>query len=163
RTRLVADIRDRKLKESVRLLGLLPLPEGERCDAELLARYRVLHEYRRYARGLGPMSREVSVRTAEVGLQNLARTAGYADPIRLQWAMEAREVADLAQGPQSHTHDGVTVTLAIEQAQPVLTVQRGDKVLKAIPSNVRKNPKIAAIAERRTELKRQASRVKQSL
>jgi hypothetical protein len=161
---LVADIRDRKLKGSVRYLGLLPLPEGEKREAELLARYKVLHEYRRYARGLGPMSREESVRAATVGLENLARTAGYPDPIRLEWAMEAREIADLAAGPVSVTHDGVTVTLAIdEQAQPEITVRRGEKPLKAVPPSVRKNPKVAALAERRADLKRSASRVKQSL
>ena len=32
-------------------------------------------------------------------MENLARTAGYPDPIRLQWAMEAQEIADLAKGP----------------------------------------------------------------
>jgi hypothetical protein len=164
KSELVANIRDRKLKESVRLLGLLPLPEGERREADLLSRYKVLVEYRRYARSLGPMSREDAVRTAQVGLENLARTAGYPDPLRLEWAMEAAQLADLAAGPVSVTHDGVTVTLAIDaDSQPELTVQRGDKPLKAIPPAVRKHRKVAELTERRTELKRSASRVKQSL
>ncbi len=161
---LVAGIRDRKLKESVRLLGLLPLPEGERHQAELLSRYKVLVEYRRYARGLGPMSREDAVRTAQVGLENLARTAGYPDPLRLEWAMEAAGLADLVAGPVSVTQDGVTITLAIDaNAQPELTVRRGDQPLRGIPAAIRKHPKVAALAERRTELKRSASRIKQSL
>jgi hypothetical protein len=161
---LIAGIRDRKLKEPVRLLGLFPLGEGERREADLLARYKVLVEYRRYARGLGPMSREDAVRTAQVGMENLARTAGYPDPLRLEWAMEAAQLADLAAGPVSVTQDGVTVTLSIDAgAQPEMTVRRGDKALKAIPPAVRKHPKVAALAERRAELKRSASRVKQSL
>jgi hypothetical protein len=100
---LVADIRDRKLKESVRLLGLLPLPEGERREPELLSRFKVLVEYRRYTRTLSPMSREDAERTATVGLENLARTAGYPDPLRLEWAMEAKQIADLAAGPVTVT------------------------------------------------------------
>jgi hypothetical protein len=164
KSELIANIRDRKLKESVRLLGLFPLAEGERRQADLLARYKVLVEYRRYARSLGPMSREDAVRTSHVGLENLARTAGYPDPMRLEWAMEAAQLADLAAGPVSVTQDGVTVTLAIDaEAQPELTVRRGEKPLKAIPPAVRKQPKVAALAERRTELKRSASRVKNSL
>lgn len=161
---LVEGVKIRRLKESVRLLGLLPLPAGEKRDDELLTRYKVLQEYRRYARSLSPLSREDSVRTAEIGLQNLARTGGYPDPIRLEWAMEAREIGDLARGPISATHQGVTVTLALdEQAQAVLTVQRGDRVLKSIPSTVRQHPKIAYLAERKADLKRQASRMRQSL
>jgi hypothetical protein len=161
---LIDGVRHKRLKESVRLLGLLPLPEGAQRQADLLNRYRALQEYRRYAKSLGPMSREDALRAAQIGLENLARTAGYADPIRLEWAMEAHEVADLAAGPVAVTHQGVTVTLTLDaNAQAQLTVQRGDKTLKAIPSAVRKNPRIAALADRRTELKRQASRVKQSL
>ena len=37
---LVANVRDRKLKDSVRYLGLLPLPEGERREAEVLCATR---------------------------------------------------------------------------------------------------------------------------
>jgi hypothetical protein len=164
KSELVSEIRDRNLKESVRLLGLLPLPEGDKREHELLSRYKVLIEYRRYARSLGPLSREEAVRTATIGMENLALTAGYADPIRLEWAMEAKQIADLAEGPISVTAEGVTVTLSIStDAQPELTVQRGEKPLKSIPSAVRKNPKVATLVERRTDLKRQASRVKQSL
>jgi HEAT repeat protein len=161
---LVAGIRERQLRDSVRLLGLLPLSVGERREKDLLLRYRVIQEYRRYARGLSPMSRESAVRAGDVGLENLARTAGYPDPVRLEWAMEAREIADLAAGPLSATHQGITVTLALdEQSQPQLTIQRGDKPLKNIPSAVRKHRKIAALADRKTDLKRQASRMRLSL
>lgn len=161
---LISNIRDRKLKEPVRLLGLMPLPEGERREPELALRYKVLVEYRRYTKTLSPMSKEDAERTARIGLENLARTAGYPDPMRLEWAMEARELADLAQGPVSVTADGVTVTLAITpQAQPEVTVRRGDKPLKQVPPLVRKSPKVAALLERRTELKRSASRVKYSM
>jgi Family of unknown function (DUF5724)/Domain of unknown function (DUF4132) len=161
---LIVNVKQKRLKDSVRMLGLLPMPVGEKREAELHARYKVLHEYRRYARGLSPLSREEAVRIAEIGLENLARTAGYPDPIRLEWAMEAHEIADLAKGPISAAFEGVTVTLSLdEQAQAQLVIQRGDRVLKSIPATVRKNPKIALLAERRADLKRQASRMRQSL
>jgi hypothetical protein len=97
-------------------------------------------------------------------MENLARTAGFPDPVRLEWAMEAREIADLAAGPISATHLGVTVTLSLNaQAQAELTIQRGDKPLKSIPAPVRKNPKVAALAERKVDLRRQASRMRESL
>lgn len=80
---LIAGIRQRQLRDSVRLLGLLPLPEGDKREKDLMLRYKVIQEYRRYARGLSPMSRESAVRAGDIGLENLARTTGYADPIRL--------------------------------------------------------------------------------
>jgi hypothetical protein len=164
KSELVASIRDRQLREPVRLLGLLPLAGGEKREKDLLSRYKVLQEYRRYAKRLSPMSRESAVRTAEIGLENLARTAGFPDPVRLEWAMEAREIADLAAGPISASHAGVTVTLALdENAQPQLSVRRGEKELKNIPTEARKNPKVAALAERKTDLRRQASRMRESL
>jgi HEAT repeat protein len=161
---LIAGIRQRQLRDSVRLLGLLPVPDGDKRDKDLMLRYKVIQEYRRYARGLSPMSRESAVRAGDIGLENLARTAGYADPIRLEWAMEARAIADLAAGPIAVTQQGVTVTLALdEHAQPQLTVQCGDKTLKNIPSTIRKHPKVAVLADRKTDLKRQASRMRVSL
>jgi HEAT repeat protein len=161
---LIASIRVRQLRDAVRLLGLLPLANGDKRDKDLLQRYRVLQEYRRYARSLSPMSRESAVRAGDIGLENLARTAGYTDPIRLEWAMETHEIADLAAGPLTASHQGVTVTLALdEQAQVQFTVQRGDKPLKNIPSTIRKHPKIALLADRKSELKRQASRMRLSL
>jgi hypothetical protein len=160
---LVAGVRDRKLKESVRLLGLLPLAGGKR-EADLLGRCKVLQGYRRYARGLGPMSREGALRAYRVGLENLARTAGYPDPLRLEWALEAGEVADLAAGPVAVTHQGVTVTLTLdEQAWAQISARQGNKPLKAIPAAVRKHPTIRALCEREAELKRQAARMRQAL
>jgi hypothetical protein len=164
RSQLMDEVNNKKLKESVRLLGLLPLPEGDKREKELTIRYKALVEYRRYAKSLGAMSREGAVATANMGLENLARTAGYPDPIRLEWSMEATEYADLAGGSVSVTDDGVTVTLSIDAlAVPEVSIRRGEKPLKTIPPAVRKNAQVAELLEKRTELKRSASRVKQSL
>src|SRR5262249_28826866 len=152
---LVDRIKHKQSREAVRLLGLLPLASGDKRDGDLQGRYRVFMSYRRYARSLSPMGREGAQRDLEIGLSNLAQTAGYPDPTRLGWAMEGRELADLADGPISVAHEGVTVTLRIdEQVQPELTVRRGEKVLKSIPPAVRKQRKVSELCERRMELKR---------
>jgi hypothetical protein len=164
RTELVANIRKKHARESVRALGLLPLATGPARDEDLRSRYQVLHEYYRYARGLGAMSREGALHTAEVGIANLARTAGYADPLRFQWAMEARAVADLAAGPVNARGGDVSVTLALdEQGQPELTVTRKDKPVKSVPKEAKSNKKIAELLERAAELKRSRSHTRQSL
>jgi hypothetical protein len=164
RNDLIREVRVRKLKESVRLLGLMPLATGDKREADLQQRWKAIAEYRKYARGLSPLSREDAIRTGEIGLANLARTAGYADPNRLVWAMEWNEIQDLAGGPIVAKVGDVTVSLALDdQAQPVLTVQRGEHVLKAVPPKVRKQKAVATLLERRTALKQQASRIRYSL
>ncbi len=164
RSELLKEVRDRKLKGSVRLLGLMPLAKGEKRDADLHQRWKAINEYRKYARSLSPMSREDAIRTGEIGLANLARTAGYADPNRLIWAMEWNEIQDLAAGPVVASAGDVSVTLTLDdQANPVTTIQRGDKILKAIPPKVRKDKKIAALVDRRAALKQQASRIRWAL
>src|SRR5205807_4932964 len=55
---LINGVRNGKLRESARLLGLLPLARADKREADLVQRYKVLMEYRRYARSLSPMSRE---------------------------------------------------------------------------------------------------------
>ncbi len=161
---LVDGIRKRNLKENVRLLGLLPLAGGAKRDKDIADRYEVLQEYRRYANKLSSMTRPEALRACEIGLQNLAATAGYDDPMRLQWAMEAASTKDLAQGPVVVNKGDVSLTLSLdEQAVPELVIRRGDKVLKSLPKTVNKDSKFVELRERNKHLKRQASRVKQSL
>jgi hypothetical protein len=164
KARLVTEVRDKRLKESVRLLGLLPLAKGKAREQDLLERYHVLQEYSRYARQLGSMSREPALRAAEVGLANLARTTGYPDPVRLEWAMEAETVADLAQGPVTVRAGSAEVSLAIDaDGQPEITVVKQGKPLKAIPAEARRDPQVKELSARKTEIKRQAGRMRLSL
>ncbi|MEM7557793.1 MAG: DUF5724 domain-containing protein [Planctomycetota bacterium] len=165
KSELVAGIKNKRLKDHVRLLGLLPLENGAKRDKDIKDRYTVLLDYKKYARTLSGLTKPEAMRAQEVGSQNLARLAGYPDPLRLEWAMEAEAVRDLAKGPVSVTKDGVTVSLSInEESKPELTVQRGEKRLKNIPAATRKKHKdILELNERAKELRKSASRIKQSL
>ncbi|HXG11993.1 MAG TPA: DUF5724 domain-containing protein [Gemmataceae bacterium] len=161
---LVSAIRQKRRREEVRALGLLPLAKGKAREADLLDRYQVYQDYLRYARKLGSMSRDSALRAAAIGMQNLARTAGYPDPIRLEWAMETRTSSDLADGPVTVTVKEVSVTLGIDHlGQPEITVRKKDKPLKNIPPAIKKHKKVAALLERKAELKRQSARVRRSL
>ncbi|MBY0528119.1 MAG: DUF4132 domain-containing protein [Gemmataceae bacterium] len=162
---LVAEIRTKNLKESVRLLGLLPLPDDAvKLEAELSDRYKVLKEYERYARGLSALSKEPALQAARLGLENLAVTAGFPDPVRLEWAVTAREVADLGHGPVTVAVKGISVSLALTSLAEVEVTQTKDgKPLKSLPSDVRKIEKVAELLERKKALARTASNTKRSL
>ena len=78
--------------------------------------------------------------------------------------MEAKAVEDLADGPIEVVVDGVKVCLGIDPWGEVeLSVTKDGKTLSDIPAKLKKSRKIAALRQRKVELKRQASRIRPSL
>jgi len=161
---LVQRITKKRYQDAVRAIGLLPLADGKKREGDLLDRYKVIQEFRRGSKQFGSQRQASEKRAAQICQQNLARTAGYADPIRLEWTMEAKAVDDLADGPIEVVVDGVKVSLGIDPWGEIeLKVTKDDKPLADIPAKLKKQPKIAALRERRVELKRQAARIRPSL
>lgn len=162
---LVDSIQKKFRKDHVRLLGLLPLEKGAKQQQDVIDRYEVLQGYKKYARGLSSLSKPDAMRAVEIGMNNLARLAGYPDPLRMEWALEAASIQDLARGPVSVTRDNVTVTLLLDgDAKPQISVEKNGKKLKAIPAPLKKkHADVAELAERAADLRKKASRMKGSL
>ena len=152
-------------QDAVRALGLLPLPDDEAMRGEAVAiRYAILREFERGSKSFGAQ-RQASERTAaRIGVANLARTAGYSDPLRFTWAVEASQAADLADGPVRAERGDVTVTLSVTaEGTPELTVARAGRPLKSVPAALRKDQDVAALQARKADLAKQATRVRASL
>ncbi len=78
--------------------------------------------------------------------------------------MEAKETADLADGPIVVSAKDDEVSLAIDSdGNPDLTIIKNGKRLKSIPAAAKKNKRVLELRDRRTTLKRQASRMRKSL
>ena len=172
RADLLKRIQDKRHQDTVRALGLLPLAKGKKRESDLLERYEVIQEFVRTSRKFGAQRKASEKLAARIGMENLARSAGYLDPQRLEWAMERvamakpfqGKIADLAKGPVTLSLDEVTISLAITaQGEPTITTLKKDKPLKNIPAKLRKNEKIKALKERKQALTRQASRIRHSL
>jgi hypothetical protein len=165
------DIAERRHQDSVRAVGLLPLPApagagatGDGTDQAVARRYELIHEFRRSSRQFGPRRRESEQRAADIALANLARVAGYRDPLRLSWAMEARSVADLAAGPQTIEVAGVELSLGLDPAgAPELRISRNGAALASVPAKLGRDPAVKALRARTAELRRQAARIRDSL
>lgn len=156
----VQRIRDKRHQDSLRALGLIPLPDGK----ALFDRYEFMRAFVATDKTSGSQRRASESAAVEVGLENLARTAGYRDPQRLVWAMEAEAVRDLLDGPISATDGDLVVALAIDAAgSPELTVQRAGKPLKSLPAKSAKVPGIAMLRERAASLRKQIRRMRSSL
>lgn len=162
---LVNRIESKRHQDAARALGLLSISPGDAGRKQVLARYKVLQEMRRTSRKHGGSMLQASEKRAvEIAMENLAWTAGYPDPLRLQWAMEIEELGDLAKGPVSVKVDQTEVTLAIDdEGTPSLTAIKAGKSLKSVPPAIKKDKRVAELAERLTNLRRQGSRIRLAL
>lgn len=160
-TELLTRINEKRNQDAVRSLGLLPLAKGKKGQQNLEQRYRVLSDFRREAKQFGAQRQASERLAADIGMQNLARTAGYADPQRLMWAMEARMAPDWQ---KVVTVDGVTVRAEMNEAgEAELHIARGDKVLKNLPPALKKNPDVVALRDAVKELDATRSRMRTAL
>jgi len=131
---LIERIQSKRNQDALRALGLIPLPEDNSRQAEILCRYQVMQEFLRTSKKFGSQRQASEKLAVRIGLENLARSTGYTDPQRLEWAMEKESIADLVNGPISIAEDGVCLTLSINYlGETELVIQRGDKILKNLP------------------------------
>ncbi len=147
--------------DAARALGLLPLGTGPDAEGTLRRRYQLLSEFRRGARQFGAQRQASERRAADIGLQNLARTAGYQDPQRLMWTMEAQLAPDWSGVAQ----DGdVTARIHLTpDGEPSLHVQRGERTLKALPAALKKRPEVARLRAQVTDLTATRARMRLAL
>jgi|GEM_PF-3367486 len=152
-------------QDAVRSLGLVPLPKdaGKR-KAELIKRYRILATFRHGSAKSKAQKRASEETACRIGMQNLARAAGYADPERFAWAMETEEAKDLSgQSPQVVVDD-VSITLVVTPFGKVeLRATRAGKPLKALPPALKKQPAVAALLQRQDEARDQVARLRPAL
>ena len=164
RSDLFDRVSSKRNQDAVRAVGLLPLKSGPAGRKDLTERYKLLREFARTSKQFGSMRQTSERRATDIGMDNLARTAGYADPVRLQWAMEATATADLAAGAVTATVGEVTVSLSIDaDGQPQVAATKKGKPLASLPPAAKKDAAVVALTDRKTELKRSASGVRKSL
>jgi HEAT repeat protein len=158
-------VTSKRSQDALRALGLIPFSaDNEKQKREVLERYKIIQTFLRESKKFGSMRQASEKLASLIAMENLARTAGYADPQRLTWAMEAEDIADLAQGPVSRSAEDVTVTLSIDtRGEAQLDITKKGKALKDIPGKLKKVPGIAELRERKSEISKQASRMRASL
>lgn len=153
-------IRDKRNGDAVRALGLVPIAD----EGEIKARYTLIQEFLRGSRQFGSARQASEKLAATIALENLARTAGFPDPLRLAWAMEASEVEDLRGAGKSITAGDIDVRLYFDPlGDPQVEATKNGSVLKDIPAAAKKLPEVKALTERRKSLRQQAQRIRASL
>lgn len=159
---VVKRITTKRHQDSLRALGLIPLPKAK--DVVLLARYEVVQTFLRQSKQFGSQRKESERLASRIALENLARTAGFPDPMRLEWAMELKAVADLSKGAVKLKKDDVELVLSVtKDGEPTLEVLKAGKTLKDIPANLKKDEAVIEIRARKKELENSRSRMRVSL
>ncbi|SEQ31511.1 DUF4132 domain-containing protein [Neolewinella agarilytica] len=161
-TETLKRIKEKRDKVYVKALGLIPFSRT-RPEKDILNRYKVLQEFVRESKQFGAQRQESERTAARIGLDNLARNAGYDDVTRFTWIMEA-EATRTIMDRSLVSIDNVAIQLLIdEDGKADIRVTKDNKPQKSIPAKLRKNKAILTLKEHKTDLRRQFSRTRQSL
>ncbi len=162
-TEVTERITSKRNQDYLRVYGVIPLnkknPEGD-----VLRRYRFLQNFKKESKQFGAQ-RQASENTAvRIALENLARTAGYPDPIRLQWAMETKEANEILENAKELSIDDLIIRLEVdENGWSSLVVIKNDKKLKSLPAKYKKNKEVEKLKEFNKVLRDQYRRTRVSL
>ncbi|MWK56835.1 DUF4132 domain-containing protein [Pseudomonas otitidis] len=146
----------RHAQAALRAYGLLPISGAD----ETRERYLALKRYHREVERYGAERQANSQAAIQAGLENLARTAGYGDATRLEWAMEA-EIAE--QTPDRLHLDGYDLWLELQGLNPVMVASKGGKRLKSVPAGLRKHDGHAELKALQGRMKDQIRRFRLTL
>jgi len=160
---VTAKVKDKRDQDYLRVYGLVPLSKTN-PEKDVLNRYEYIQQFKKESKEFGSMKQASEALAIRVALENLARNAGYPDPIRLTWAMETRQIQNLLSKDTQVTVDGVTVGLMIEDdGKANLVVFRDDKPLKSIPPKIKKDKAVIELGNNRKIMREQWVRSRKGL
>ena len=157
---ITEQIHSKRNKDAVCSLGLLP----DKSDKALQRRYQLIQAFLKESKQYGAQRQASEKRVCEIALLNLSRGAGYADPMQLTWRMESQQVTDNAAYLQGINVEGYTLRLQLaEDGTNKLIIQQGEKVLKTVPTKIKKHPDYLSIADMGREWTKQRKRTRTML
>ncbi|MGH1519699.1 DUF4132 domain-containing protein [Chryseobacterium sp. JK1] len=160
---VTAKVKDKRDQDYLRVYGLVPLSKIN-PEKDVLSRYEYIQQFKKESKEFGSMKQASEALAIRVALENLARNAGYPDPVRLTWAMETKQIQGLLSQETQVTIDGVTVGLIIEDnGKAELVVFREDKQLKSIPPKIKKDKAVIELSNNRKIMRDQWTRSRKGL
>lgn len=162
-TEVTKRVKDKRNQNYLRVYGLVPLSKTV-PQKDVLKRYNYLQQFLKESKQFGSQRQASEAEAVAIALDNLARNAGYPDPIRLRWAMEGLHAKQLLENAQTLTFDKVKLRLEVsETGKASIKVEKAGKPLKSIPAKLRKDKKVLELKDFQKQLKEQYSRTRKSL
>lgn len=160
---VTAKVKEKRDQDYLRVYGLVPLSKAN-PEKDVLSRYEYIQQFKKESKEFGSMKQASEALAIRVALENLARNAGYPDPVRLTWAMETKQIQGLLSREMQVTIDGVTVGLIIEDSgKAELVVFRDHKQLKSIPPKIKKDKAVIELGNYRKIMREQWNRSRKGL
>ncbi|KFF05423.1 DUF4132 domain-containing protein [Flavobacterium reichenbachii] len=160
---VTAKVKDKRDQDYLRVYGLVPLSKTS-PEKDILSRYEYLQQFKKESREFGSMKQASEALAIRVALENLARNAGYPDPVRLTWAMETKQIQNILSKETEVVLDDITVNLVInKEGKADLVTYKGDKELKSIPPKYKKDKGILELTNYRKTMREQWTRSRKGL
>jgi Family of unknown function (DUF5724)/Domain of unknown function (DUF4132) len=160
---VTAKVKDKRDQDYLRVYGLVPLSKVN-PEKDVLSRYEYLQQFKKESREFGAMKQTSELLAIRVALENLARNAGYPDPVRLTWAMETRQVQNILSKETEITVEGTAIRLIVNpEGKAEVVAIKGDKELKTIPANVKKDKGYTELVNYRKTMREQWTRSRKGL
>ncbi|CAA6821288.1 MAG: DUF4132 domain-containing protein [uncultured Sulfurovum sp.] len=151
-------VKTKRDKDYLRGLGLVPLSK-KTPQKDLLNRYNIFQTFLKESKQFGAQRQESEKNAVEIGMDNLSRTAGYSDSIRLSLAMEAKATNEIME-KSILTFNEVVLSLKIDDfGKADIFVEKEGKSQKSIPAKLKKEKAVKELVANKSYLKKQYSRV----
>lgn len=159
-------IKAKELKEEIEkernkdlLMSYCLIPINRRSKRDLVERYQYLQQFLRESKNFGSQRQESEKRAVEIGLQNLARNAGYTDVTRLTWSVETEIMKEIEPYFTPQEHQGVDIYVEIDdEGKSSCKYVKAGKPLTVIPNRLRKYPYMEELRRVEKKLKEQYAR-----
>ncbi|MFB9053857.1 DUF5724 domain-containing protein [Formosa undariae] len=161
-TETLKKIKDKRDKDYVRALGLIPLSKTI-PEKDVLKRYNLLQDFLKESKQFGQQRQESEAIAVGIALDNLSRNAGYQDRVRFSWAMEAKATQAIMEQAVINIEETEIELVINDLGKTDIKVTKAGKSLKNIPAKLSKDKQVIALKEHKTYLSRQYSRTRVSL
>lgn len=114
------------------------IPLAKKAMPDLLERYQYLQQFLKESKTFGAQRQESEKKAVEIGMQNLARNAGYSDVTRLVWSMETELIKEMEPYFTPTELEGTTVYVEVDaEGKSELRYRKGEKALNSVPAKLK--------------------------
>lgn len=151
-------IKNKRDKDYLKGLGLVPLSRSN-AQKDILDRYTLMQTFLKESKQFGAMRQESEKEAVETAIENLSKTAGYSDSIRLSLAMEAKTTQEIMKDAILDFDDILFSLKITAMGKAEIEVEKAGKIQKSIPQKYKKYKALKGLIAKKNTLKKQYSRV----
>lgn len=156
---------EKRNKDLLMAYGLIPLSKSGRitksAQKEMLNRYKFIQQFLKESKNFGAQRRTSEALACKIALNNLARNAGFADSMRFTLNMETSLIKEKSAVFEPHAVENLFLYITIDETgKASVTCEKNGKILKSVPSKLKKHSYYQFLKTVKTELTDQFTRAR---